>query len=405
MTIRTRTLVTTGATLLAAVVALYVVLSSIVLNGFANVERQNDRLDVSRVLEALTTQVTSLNSLASDWANWNDTYDWVLRPTAAYASDNLNVPTLSGMGLNAVVYTQRDGRVMFAKGINVAGSRFLPVPKGLLALMRPNSRLECCPQPGQVVKGLVALPQGIMEVVSRPILTSQGTGPSHGTLLFGQWLEPLNSQRLQTVVHYPISLEPYASSALPKDFRAVRARLTAQNPILLRAASATTMIGYAVVDDVFGRPALLLRVDLPRTTYQEAQVSLRYLVLSLVVVGGVVILATFLLLERLVLARLARLTRGVAAVGAQGDLSGRVELDGTDELGNLAATFNRTLEALKASLQREEVLERQVAELRIEIDEAKKAKEVQAIVDTDYFRDLAERANDMRRRIKGGTEA
>ncbi len=47
---------------------------------------------------------------------------------------------------------------------------------------------------------------------------------------------------------------------------------------------------------------------------------------------------------------------------------------------------------------REESLKRQVAELRIEIDEAKKAQQVAEITDTDYFQQLRQKALDFRKR-------
>ncbi|MGF1504918.1 MAG: GAF domain-containing protein [Anaerolineae bacterium] len=51
--------------------------------------------------------------------------------------------------------------------------------------------------------------------------------------------------------------------------------------------------------------------------------------------------------------------------------------------------------ALKA-VERENVLRRQIADLRIEVDEARRAREVEKITDTDYFRRLKERARSMR---------
>lgn len=41
-------------------------------------------------------------------------------------------------------------------------------------------------------------------------------------------------------------------------------------------------------------------------------------------------------------------------------------------------------------------LKQQVQQLRIEIDKAKQARQVTEITDTDYFRDLRRRANELR---------
>jgi hypothetical protein len=49
-------------------------------------------------------------------------------------------------------------------------------------------------------------------------------------------------------------------------------------------------------------------------------------------------------------------------------------------------------------IQREEGLRQQVQQLRIEIDEAKKARQVSEITETEYFRTLREKARRMRRK-------
>ncbi len=67
----------------------------------------------------------------------------------------------------------------------------------------------------------------------------------------------------------------------------------------------------------------------------------------------------------------------------------------TDALGQLARVFQRMVREVYA---REENLKRQVAELRIEIDEAKKAQQVAEITDTDYFQRLQEKAMGIRKR-------
>ena len=66
-----------------------------------------------------------------------------------------------------------------------------------------------------------------------------------------------------------------------------------------------------------------------------------------------------------------------------------------DSLGNLARVFERMAGEVRA---RELRLRQQVASLRVEIDQTRKAREVREITDTDFFRDLQSRARAMRAR-------
>ena len=67
-----------------------------------------------------------------------------------------------------------------------------------------------------------------------------------------------------------------------------------------------------------------------------------------------------------------------------------------DQLGQLARVFQRMAKEVRA---REERLTRQVAELRIEIDEARKTSQVAQIVGTAYFQGLREQAADLRKQL------
>ncbi len=89
------------------------------------------------------------------------------------------------------------------------------------------------------------------------------------------------------------------------------------------------------------------------------------------------------------------ITRAAAAVEA-----GTFDLDSLnsvarreDSLGQLARVFQ---DMARQVYEREARLKQQVLELRIEIDDAKKARQVAEITETTYFHDLRERAHRLR---------
>lgn len=67
----------------------------------------------------------------------------------------------------------------------------------------------------------------------------------------------------------------------------------------------------------------------------------------------------------------------------------------TDELGQLARIFQKMAQQVYL---REQRLKQQVQELKIEIDEAKRQKQVKEIVETDFFQDLVGKAHTLRQR-------
>ena len=69
----------------------------------------------------------------------------------------------------------------------------------------------------------------------------------------------------------------------------------------------------------------------------------------------------------------------------------------TDALGQLARVFQRMANEVQA---REQRLKQEVHELRIQIDQVRKAREVAEITETEYFQQLQESASKMRARSK-----
>jgi two-component system, cell cycle response regulator len=104
-------------------------------------------------------------------------------------------------------------------------------------------------------------------------------------------------------------------------------------------------------------------------------------------------------LRDLELEYLEQVGRVTAAAGAVEE--GRFDLDALEEparrddaLGQLARVFQRMAHEVRA---REDRLQQQVSELRIEIDEARQAAKVAEVTETAYFQELRAQAADLRR--------
>jgi DNA-binding response OmpR family regulator len=69
----------------------------------------------------------------------------------------------------------------------------------------------------------------------------------------------------------------------------------------------------------------------------------------------------------------------------------------SDELGQLAQVFQEMARQVSA---REQHLQRQVQQLRIEIDQKRRAREVADITESEYFQQLLGKAEELRHRIK-----
>src|SRR5262249_43960570 len=147
--------------------------------------------------------------------------------------------------------------------------------------------------------------------------------------------------------HVDLSMQRFDSSQLPSDFDAVRSALLQGGPTVVQPLNGDMIAGYTLVRDIYGSPAVMLRVALPRPIDEQGELSREYHLISLLVVGVVFGIVTLVLLEKLVLSRLAQLSDDVSRIGTSGDLSVRAGVSGSDELAHLAGEINGMLGALE----------------------------------------------------------
>ena len=169
----------------------------------------------------------------------------------------------------------------------------------------------------------------------------------------GRRLDEAEIAKLSQRTQISISAFPYNDDGMPEDVALARNSLVGVKPMFIAPQSETVVSGYTLVNDVYGNPALILRVDTPREAFTQAKTSMRYLGLALLAIGIVLGLVTMLLLERMVIIRLTSLNSSVMKIGSQGTASSRVEANGNDEIFVLATSVNSMLDSLENSQAKE----------------------------------------------------
>jgi len=349
MSLRRKTLITIGLTIISLIAILYAASRIILLGSFAALEEQYTRHNVEQALNALFDDFSALDTIAFDWAAWDDTYVFIEDANEDYIQSNLVDETFVDLRLNFMLFINSSGQIVFDKGFDLHNEGEIPVPQSLQEHLTDNALLLRHPDTESSIAGIVLLPEGPILVASRPILTSVEEGPVRGTLIMGRYLDSAEIDRLADIVHLSLTVHRFDDASMPLDFQAVRSSLSEEGPIIVRSLSEESIAGYALIEDIYGKPSLVLRADRPRDIYKQGQAGISYFMLSLLSVGLVFGVVSLLHLDKHILSRLARLSRSVSDIGTSGDLSARITMPGRDELSNLAGAINGMLEELEQS--------------------------------------------------------
>lgn len=346
MKLRRKTLSIVGITIAGLTSILYAVSSSILLSSLLKAEEQEARQVVKGVLSVFGQTADDFNSRFADWSAWDDTYAFIQNRNSEFIASNLVPEGLANLRVNIALFVNTSGKIVYGTALDTEKLKLTPVPFALKRRISLNDRLLQHPNAKSSLAGIMLLPSGPILITSRPILTTKSTGPIRGTLVFGRNLDAAGIAKLSKITRLPLIVHSINEPELPADFQKVREKLSAKKPILVRALSEESIAGYALIRDIYDRPALLLRVDIPRETYRQGQTSLLYLLVSVILAGMGFVGCTLLLLEHLVLSRLSSLAKGVNRVSSSQDLSLRLSVTGEDELSDLAHTINGMLSAI-----------------------------------------------------------
>lgn len=357
MKLRRKTLSIVGITIAGLTSILYATSSSILLGSLVKAEEQEATQVVKGVLSLLGQTSDDFNSRFADWSAWDDTYAFIQNRNKEFIASNLVPEGLANVRVNIAVFVNTSGKIVYGTGLDTKKLQLTPVPEALKQHISLNDPLLQHPNAESSLAGIMLLPSGPVLITSRPIVTTKGTGPIRGTLVFGRNLDAAGIAKLSKITRLPVIVHSMNEPQLPDEFQKVRAQLSANKPILVRALSEDAIAGYALLNDIYDQPALILRVDLPREIYRQGQISLQYLLVSVILAGMGFIGCTLLLLEYLVLFRLSSLAKGVNCVSASQDLSLRLSVTGEDELSDLAYTINGMLSAI-ANAENEQIEEK-----------------------------------------------
>lgn len=368
ITLRRKILRITGAMLLGLVGVLYGISLTVWRGEFVHLEDADAQGKVSRVLERFNDELTKLNDQAADWTGSDNaippnpaTYD---RQVAMRYADK----TLRELDVDVVLLVDQDRQVICSRVRDSLVDTLSITPGDVLrSLLGKESPTR--PSVFQQAKvGVLLLPQSEMLVATRPLPPEkQQKGTPRRTLIVARRIGDGFLARLAKPVSVSLQMSRLDDLQLPPRLRAVRSSLTKETPISFKALNPTAMEGYAQIYDINDEPALIFTVTMPRTIYQQGERSLRYMILSWVVVGITFAAAMLWLLDKLVMRRLNRLAQDLNRITASGHHSESLPVSGNDELSVLTRNVNLMLQGLRSG---HDELETRVQERTVELANA-----------------------------------
>ncbi len=275
-----------------------------------------------------------------------------MRRRPAYVEANLSPSNLKNLGLNLMCICGVDGEVIVQRIFDLGTQETMDVPGFPKDRFPASHILVRHNDPTSAAGGLMLTGRGPLLVASRPILTDNREGPVRGALIMGRFLDAELIRRIQGMTKVALEVLPPTSAPSALETESHSPGSAVDVPVHIDDTRADVLTVSATLADLAGRSVLPIRAAIPRQITARGRTALRFAQGSVLVVGVLVLVGLMVLLQWAVLGPIMRLTRHAVRVGRTDDLTVRLAMRQRDEIGTLAAEFDRMVERLADARKR-----------------------------------------------------
>lgn len=332
--------------LLFLILVQYLLVKKSILSNLHELELSVSQGEIESVVNAIYQELENLDTLALNLAERDEIYDYVTGRNAGQEAVNFMNNIFELLRINLVIIADSRHQLRFQKCYDYINRIELQIPE--LATNNISAQFPLLNHTALTssVKGIVLVSSGIMLVASRPILTHQANSPISGILVLGRFLDAQRINRLSRLLQVKFSVLRTDDSALPAETKSLINTLRSSKVVVL-PLNQKLRIGYTLINDLREKDGIILKVEIPRHMYMRIWENSRFIMFSSIMVGIIFCLFVVLLLETIVLSRLASLGREVSNIDLTQNLTARLSNYGKDELGQLALNINNMLQNLE----------------------------------------------------------
>src|SRR3989304_8226795 len=260
-----------SGSLIALLLVLLLLLGSklILLDSFVRLEKENMQKNMERAMNVLQGELSHLSSITGDYAGWDDSYQFIQDGNKDFVNANTPDTIFPTLRINMLIFVKNSGQIVYSREYDLKKGEATPIPEGMLAHISDKSPLVVHTNTKSIVTGVLTLPQGLMMVAARPVLTNDYKWPIHGALIIGRYLDTDELNLLASNTRLSLRIYQIGKDPMPADVVMVRDEISGSTPVVVRPLSKESIAAYTLVKDIYGQGAFVFKVDAPRNIYRR----------------------------------------------------------------------------------------------------------------------------------------
>ncbi len=327
------------AVMMALAILCYVILKAVIAPAFDDLELQAAETNIVRVDRAIEAELETLRRLGVDWAPWDDTFLFVRGEYPAYEASNLPVTTLNDLELDLMLFYNESGDLHW--GILLVDEEVKEVASSaIFASGHPmESQLTSHEVVSDEIHGLLKTAHGPMLFVSLPITSTDKNEPVAGALIMGRLLDDSMLTELRRRTEVDFSWQEIRDEASPHQSE-IEALRYAGSDTISSGVTKENVQTFFLRRGLDEKPILLLSANTPREISALGQKTLSGALLLLAAATVIVSFVIWLLLRNMIVKPLELISTHISSIQNSGDLSRRLNMSRSDEIGAVGKNFD-----------------------------------------------------------------
>lgn len=298
-------------------------------------EIQDTRLAFDRILYTL-----SLYGKA--FSQWDDAYKFMRIKNQGFIKSNFVTGNFTTSNINFLIYYDLQDNLYYGRELSAAG-KLVPIPNALHKYIKSKPAFLRYKTIKDIHVGILKSPLGLLIMTSQPILTSDGKGPSRGSLLMGYYLNDQTFAALSELVGQKLKFYPYETIFNNVKINSVYQKLINSQSTSYSFMKNQLIYEYLLLKDVDAQPAGILQIEIPRVIHKQGITTFYHYFTIIAVFGLLVMLLMWYFLKFFVLNRIISISQQVSKMSVTNNFYNPIILSGNDELNGLVRTINHMM--------------------------------------------------------------
>ncbi len=335
MTLRRKTQISLGITLLILLLMLDLTFTNFLRRSAEQADIERITLNLSRTVVSINAEARTLSAIAANWAHSDATWNYMRGHNSNYASETLNRDALTEVGISSMIFIDNSNMVRLFKDFSADDEPSSPESEFSAIFNDPKNQYLLDNTGAAGISGIVLKENQPILFTVKPILTSDIEGPPAGNLIVTRAISPKLIENISRNLHFNFAVEPTT------DTEKQNADSLPLVSIEESDRKSTTISGRMLVKDHIGTPSFwVIGIDKKEDT-SAAEKKIQYLFLIFALIAVILSFLYDLFFKCQFSDRMKRLQREIEAIRDEKGQKGIITVDTQkDEINSMQRTLS-----------------------------------------------------------------